>query len=82
MSGMSKAKRNECTTPPTCSAFVDGVVWAAQFVAVDHRHGSCAEDMMRTSGFTRAELMKAQRRSGYESRTMCALIRRATPNIG
>lgn len=59
---MSKAStaKVERTGGGDCSAFIDGVIWAAQSMAVDHRQGDYAEDLMRGSGFNRAELMKAQ----------------------
>ena len=60
--------------------FIDGLMFASQFMAVDHREGGFAEDILRASGFSRRDLLSAQRKSGYESRKMCKIIRRATPN--
>jgi hypothetical protein len=59
------------------AAFVDGVLFSAQFMAIDTREESFAGDILKASGFTKNELLSAQRRSGYESRKMCKIIRRA-----
>jgi hypothetical protein len=63
-----------------CSGFLDGVLFAAQFMALDHNEGGFAQDIIQSSGFSQRDMLRAQRRSGYESRTMCRLIRRAIPN--
>lgn len=61
-------------------AFINGVLYGAQFMAIDHHEESFAEDMLRNSGFSRRDLLNAQRRSGYESRFMNKIIKCATPN--
>ena len=61
--------------------FIDGLMFASQELACDHQ-GGFAEDILRASGFSRRDLLSAQRKSGYESRKMCKIIRRATPNSG
>ena len=63
------------------TTFIDGVIWSAQFMAINHREDGFAEDILRHSDFTRKQLMASQRKSGYESRVMYKLIRRATPNV-
>ena len=63
-----------------CSAFLDGLLYAAQFMAISHREDLFAQDILYSSGFSRRDLLMAQRRSGYESRIMCRVIRLATPN--
>ena len=59
--------------------FIDGLMFCAQELVCDHQ-GGFAEDILRASGFSRRDLLSAQRKSGYESRKMCKIIRRATPN--
>ena len=59
--------------------FIDGLMFASQELACLHQ-GGFAEDILRASGFSRRDLLSAQRKSGYESRKMCKIIRRATPN--
>ena len=57
--------------------FISGVLWSAQFIACSHGEGTMAEDMLLESGFTEAQFLKEQTSSGYESRKMCKIIRRA-----
>lgn len=55
--------------------FVDGVMFSAQFVALAYGQDSIAEGLLRESGYDQATLLRSQRRSGFESRKMCPLIR-------
>lgn len=57
--------------------FAMGVLFSAQFLAINHDKEELAEDLLRESFVPRKELLAAQRLSGYESRKMCRLIRRA-----
>ena len=56
--------------------FVEGVLWAAQFLTVSHGENSLAENLMLESGMTEKQFTKAQRKSGYESREMMPIIRK------
>lgn len=56
--------------------FVEGILWAAQFIAVSHGEESLAVDLMGESGMSEKQFAKAQRESGYESRAMMPLIRK------
>ena len=62
------------TTPPT---FIDGVLYAAQVIALESKEPGLAGDIFRDSGYTQAALLKAQRKNGYRSREMCRYIREA-----
>lgn len=60
-----------------CSAFLDGVLYAAQVIAMESREPGLAGDILRDSGYTQAQFLGAQRKNGYRSREMCRHIRAA-----
>lgn len=55
--------------------FLDGVMWAATFMAVSHGQDGYAEDILKESGYTGSQLFAAQKRNNHENRRMNKIIR-------
>jgi len=58
--------------------FAAGIVYAAQQIASTADQPTLAVEILKESGLSRKELSETQRKSGYESRLMMPLIRKAT----
>jgi hypothetical protein len=58
--------------------FVAGYLAACQNLLSMFDQPQAVEEMLRESGYSRTDLLRAQRESGYRSREMRPLIRKAT----
>lgn len=57
--------------------FIAGYLACCQNLISMYDQPTMVEELLRESGYSRKELLAAQRRSGYRSREMCPLIRTA-----
>jgi len=56
---------------------ISGILWACQFIVVNHNEDFLAEQLMRESGHSLKEFLAEQKKTGYETRRMNAVIREA-----
>lgn len=61
--------------------WLGGYLCACQFLVVGHGEDRIAEDAIIESGFTQNDFLKAQKRNGFETRRMNAVIREAYDRV-
>jgi len=57
--------------------FLNGFMAAVQFVALDHGEDTIAEDMMVSTGYSKADFLRSQKGSGHGTDKMNPIIKEA-----
>lgn len=59
---------------------IDGILFAVQYLVLTRDEPTFAEELIHESGYSEEEFLRAQQKTGYQSKKVNAVIRTAFSN--